>query len=181
MSSGMKPSIWGFSSAGRALAWHARGHRFDPGNLHQKEKHCTGMCGAFLLCLPSYAAAKFMLDICGKLWYNSFCNCGYSTSASISAFQAEEVGSIPIARSMQKRRWFVKNQRLSLYSGPTFGPTLDFESQKALAKSKKKRAGRLHSSSFPAPIFLLNPKRVRRDMPSTQILHPQGPSRSPRH
>ena len=91
--------LWGISSAGRALAWHARGHRFDPGNLHQKEKHCTGMCGAFLLCLPSYAAAKFMLDICGKLWYNSFCNCGYSTSASISAFQAEEVGSIPIARS----------------------------------------------------------------------------------
>ncbi len=31
--------------------------------LHQKEKHCTGMCGAFLLCLPGYAAAKFMLDI----------------------------------------------------------------------------------------------------------------------
>ena len=61
------------------------------------------MCSAFLLCLPSYAATKFMLDICGKLWYNSFCNCGYSTSASISAFQAEEVGSIPIARSMQKK------------------------------------------------------------------------------
>nr|DAW51879.1 MAG TPA: hypothetical protein [Caudoviricetes sp.] len=54
---------------------------------------------------------------------------------------------------MQKRRWFVKNQRLSLCSGPTFGPTLDFESQKAIAKSKKKRAGRLPSSSFPAPIF----------------------------
>ena len=46
-----------------------------------------------------FAAAKFMLDICGKLWYNAFCNCGYSTSASISAFQAEEVGSIPITRS----------------------------------------------------------------------------------
>lgn len=92
-------TLRGYSSAGRALAWHARGHRFDSGNLHQKEKHCTGMCGAFLLCLPSYAAAKFMLDICGKLWYNSFCNCGYSTSASISAFQAEEVGSIPITRS----------------------------------------------------------------------------------
>ena len=25
---------WGYSSAGRALAWHARGHRFDPGYLH---------------------------------------------------------------------------------------------------------------------------------------------------
>ena len=180
MSSGMKPSIWGFSSAGRALAWHARGHRFDPGNLHQKEKHCTGMCGAFLLCLPSYAAAKFMLDICGKLWYNSFCNCGYSTSASISAFQAEEVGSIPIARSMQKRRWFVKNQRLSLSSGPTFGPTSDFERQKALAKSKKKRAGRLPFSSFPARIFF-SPRCARQDTLSIQRLHLQGPSRSHRH
>ena len=26
---------WGYSSAGRALAWHARGHRFDPVYLHQ--------------------------------------------------------------------------------------------------------------------------------------------------
>jgi hypothetical protein len=24
----------GYSSAGRALAWHARGHRFDPVYLH---------------------------------------------------------------------------------------------------------------------------------------------------
>ena len=60
------------------------------------------------------------------------------------------ISSIPIARSMQKQRWFVENQRLSLYPGPT----LDFESQKALAKSKKKRAGRLPSSSFPARFFL---------------------------
>ena len=50
-----------------------------------------------------FATPKFILDICTKLWYNSFCNCGYSTSASISAFQAEEVGSIPIARSMQTK------------------------------------------------------------------------------
>ncbi len=27
--------VWGYSSAGRALAWHARGHRFDPDYLHQ--------------------------------------------------------------------------------------------------------------------------------------------------
>ena len=44
--SGGRHNRWGFSSAGRALAWHARGHRFDPGNLHQ-EKHHTEMCGAF--------------------------------------------------------------------------------------------------------------------------------------
>ena len=27
-------SFWGYSSAGRALAWHARGQRFDPAYLH---------------------------------------------------------------------------------------------------------------------------------------------------
>jgi hypothetical protein len=27
--------LWGHSSAGRALAWHARGRRFDPAWLHQ--------------------------------------------------------------------------------------------------------------------------------------------------
>jgi hypothetical protein len=26
----------GYSSDGRALAWHARGQRFDPAYLHQK-------------------------------------------------------------------------------------------------------------------------------------------------
>jgi hypothetical protein len=28
---------WGYSSAGRALAWHARGLRFDPAYLHQSK------------------------------------------------------------------------------------------------------------------------------------------------
>ena len=43
--------FWGCVSRwfGRALAWHARGHRFDPGNLHQKEKHYTETCGAFFV------------------------------------------------------------------------------------------------------------------------------------
>lgn len=30
--------LWGISSAGRALAWHARGHQFDPGILHNPGK-----------------------------------------------------------------------------------------------------------------------------------------------
>ena len=30
--------IWGRSSAGRALEWHSRGHRFDPDRLHQREE-----------------------------------------------------------------------------------------------------------------------------------------------
>src|SRR5450759_1568813 len=28
----------GYSSAGRALAWHARGQRFDPAYLHQRRR-----------------------------------------------------------------------------------------------------------------------------------------------
>lgn len=35
----MRPSFErGYSSAGRALAWHARGPRFDPAYLHHKPK-----------------------------------------------------------------------------------------------------------------------------------------------
>ena len=31
------PLSWGYSSAGRALAWHARGQRFDPAYLHHED------------------------------------------------------------------------------------------------------------------------------------------------
>ncbi len=34
----MRPLFWGYSSAGRALAWHARGQRFDSAYLHQEFK-----------------------------------------------------------------------------------------------------------------------------------------------
>ncbi len=30
-------SLWGCSSVGRALAWHVRGRRFNPDQLHQKQ------------------------------------------------------------------------------------------------------------------------------------------------
>ena len=43
-----KPKIWGISSAGRALAWHARGQRFDPAILHQKSTVLRRKYGAFL-------------------------------------------------------------------------------------------------------------------------------------
>ena len=34
-----KARLWGYVTDGlrRALAWHARGHRFDPGILHHKD------------------------------------------------------------------------------------------------------------------------------------------------
>ena len=40
--------LWGISSAGRALAWHARGQRFDPAILHQKSTVLRWKYGAFL-------------------------------------------------------------------------------------------------------------------------------------
>ena len=35
---------WGYSSAGRALAWHARGQRFDPAYLHQDTLRMSAAC-----------------------------------------------------------------------------------------------------------------------------------------
>ena len=34
---------WGRSSAGRALAWHARGQGFDPPRLHQLKPKIDGI------------------------------------------------------------------------------------------------------------------------------------------
>ena len=47
---GHEPNMWGISSAGRALAWHARGQRFDPAILHQKSTVLRRKYGAFLFC-----------------------------------------------------------------------------------------------------------------------------------
>ena len=47
-------NIWGISSAGRALAWHARGHRFDPGILHQKALYFVGSMVLFFLLKPIF-------------------------------------------------------------------------------------------------------------------------------
>ena len=52
-----RQSIWGFSSAGRALAWHARGHRFDPGNLHQN-KSAWQFCRALFVLYRVQAAHR---------------------------------------------------------------------------------------------------------------------------
>ena len=39
---------------GRALAWHARGHRFDPGILHQKALYFVGSMVLFFLLKPIF-------------------------------------------------------------------------------------------------------------------------------
>ena len=57
------PTVWGYSSAGRALDWQSRGQRFDPAYLHQEkttalavvflfagglrvDRHCAAMRGS---------------------------------------------------------------------------------------------------------------------------------------
>ena len=52
--------LWGISSAGRALAWHARGHRFDPGILHQKSTVLRLKYGAFLFAEADFGGAALL-------------------------------------------------------------------------------------------------------------------------
>lgn len=63
------------------------------------------------------------------------------------------ISSIPIARSTIFRRWFVQNQRLSLYSGPTFGLTSDFESQKSPCEIQKEKSRAAAFQQLPDSIF----------------------------
>ena len=72
----MTRQLWGISSAGRALAWHARGQRFDPAILHQKSTVLRLKYGAFLFAflevalrisqLPDFAGGRItLLDVYG--------------------------------------------------------------------------------------------------------------------
>ena len=93
--------------------------------------------------------AKLGLDIFRQTCYTILRKCGHRTSASISAFQAEEVGSIPIARSIKKRRQFVKNRRLFFCFGYTFGSGFDFSAFPADSKT----AGSSRKKELPAVVF----------------------------
>ena len=57
--------FWGCVSRwfGRALAWHARGHRFDPGILHQKSTVLRRKYGAFLFTEADFGAALLRLHV----------------------------------------------------------------------------------------------------------------------
>ena len=68
MSQDTKPDMWGISSAGRALAWHARGQRFDPAILHQKSTVLRRKYGAFL-----FVEADFWGCIALPAPFSGFC------------------------------------------------------------------------------------------------------------
>ena len=85
------------------------------------------LSACFPLILPESAAgvkpdfAILPLDFWLCPWYNICHKCGYSTSASITAFQAVEVGSIPITRSTKRRLGMRIPKRLFLLQ-PHFVP-----------------------------------------------------------
>ena len=71
---GHKLNMWGISSAGRALAWHARGQRFDPAILHQKSTILHVKYGAFLFAEADFwdciASPAPFLGFCRRFLYN---------------------------------------------------------------------------------------------------------------
>ena len=81
-----------------------------------------------------------MLDISAKPCYTISCIRGHRTSASISAFQAEEVGSIPIARSIENKKdvGFI-SQRLFYLSFVDFFPALRAKSAKTVMPEHQQR------------------------------------------
>ena len=66
--------LWGISSAGRALAWHARGHRFDPAILHPKSTVLRWKYSAFLFAEAGFwgciASPAPFLGFCRRFLYN---------------------------------------------------------------------------------------------------------------
>ena len=66
--------MWGISSAGRALAWHARGQRFDPAILHQKALYFVGSMVLFFLLKPIFggciASPAPFSGFCRRFRYN---------------------------------------------------------------------------------------------------------------
>src|ERR1700722_17919852 len=39
----MSLPLWACGAAGSALPWHGRGHRFDPGQVHQSNQQLSGL------------------------------------------------------------------------------------------------------------------------------------------
>ena len=69
--------FWGCVSRwfGRALAWHARGHRFDPAILHQKSTVLRRKYGAFLFAEAGFWWAALLRLRC----FQAFAGGSYTT------------------------------------------------------------------------------------------------------
>ncbi len=84
---------------------------------------------------------KIGLDICAGTCYNIVRKCGHRTSASISAFQAEEVGSIPIARSIKKDAGSFRTSVFLYTLAPLLASLRILKVKKPLRNPKRKEPG----------------------------------------
>ena len=80
--------FWGCVSRwfGRALAWHARGHRFDPGILHQKSTVLRLKYGAFLFAFLEVALKIIQMPDFAGTWTatpNSCCFVVFENACSM--------------------------------------------------------------------------------------------------
>ena len=104
-------NIWGISSAGRALAWHARGHRFDPGILHQKSTVLRRKYGAFLFAeagfwgLHCFACTVFRLLQAVPIQPPTFDFTPFSKRNVCSPVFQQAAASSPLNRRSKRRRF----------------------------------------------------------------------------
>ena len=68
---GHELNMWGISSAGRALAWHARGQRFDPAILHHNA-HIRTQCAAHQDVFRDDSRKARRLNAYGPFYYAQF-------------------------------------------------------------------------------------------------------------
>ena len=90
--------IWGISSAGRALAWHARGQRFDPAILHQKSTALRWKYGAFLFAFLEVASRISQMPDFAGAWTatpNSCCLVVFENTGSMPDCFAGERITLP--------------------------------------------------------------------------------------
>ena len=79
-------TLRGYSSAGRALAWHARGQRFDPAILHQKSTVLRLKYGAFLFAFLEVASRISQMPDFAGAWTatpNSCCFVVFENACSM--------------------------------------------------------------------------------------------------
>jgi hypothetical protein len=84
--------LWGISSAGRALAWHARGQRFDPAILHQKSTILHVKYGAFLFAFLEVASRISQMPDFAGAWTTTPNSCYFVAWGDTSSGNQHPVG-----------------------------------------------------------------------------------------
>ena len=115
--------LWGISSAGRALAWHARGQRFDPAILHQKSTVLRLKFGAFLFAFLEVALKIIQMPDFAGAWTatpNSCCFVIFENACSMpDCFAGRRSPAVPVFAENLRSRWAsaAKSRRLHCTAG----------------------------------------------------------------